>query len=156
MHEHFNLPAHASGDRLHYVTDPNTGTERWVQSAGGAQTKWLANLQASQKPIVAKAIQQQNILVQNFTNAVNSGRWAQALTDVGDAGIKAAAQAKAGNYSTGIQAGQAKYLQAAQGLYPYIGQGQSQIASMPSGTLADSKARASFWIDYMAAAKGRF
>lgn len=156
MHGHLHFSDPLDGERLHYVTDPNTGADRWAGSAGTAQQKWLSNLQNSQKPIVSRAIAQQAVLVQNFNQAVQSGRWAQGLQDVGDAGIKQAATDKAGNYSTGIAAGKSKYLAAAQGLYPYIGQGQAQIASMPSGTLADSKARASFWIDYMAAAKGRF
>jgi hypothetical protein len=126
----------------------------WEQNAMAAQTKWATNLQQTTKPIVAAAVAQQGVAVNNYTQSLTSGRWAAALNAVGDAGIKAAAQAKAANYSTGIQAGAGAYQNKIGPLLQYIQAGLPQLESMPSGTTAAGVARATFWIQYMAAAKG--
>jgi len=143
------------GDRLRFIIDPTTGADNWANSAGGAQQKYTTGVQNTTKDVVGNAIAQQNVMVSNFNQSVTSGRWASRLSAVGNSGWKTSTVAKASNYGTGIAAAKSKYLAAAQKLYPYIAQGQAMIAAMPKGTLADSKARATAMIDYMAAYKAQ-
>lgn len=145
-----------SFDRLRYIKSPADGAARWLAGAQGAEDAWNQGLQTTTKDIVGNAIRQKDVAVRNFADALNSGRWANGLTKVGNGGIKSAAAKKKQNYGTGIAAGLDAYTAAAQKLYPYIAAGQNQIESMPSGTIAASKARASAWIDYMHAGKGQF
>jgi hypothetical protein len=154
-HLHYAYPP-LDGETLHYVANPQAGADAWVQGAGAATGKWATNLQNTQKDIVGRAVAAAPQAVANYNDAINSGRWAARLQAVGNAGIKAAAQAKAANFGTGVSQARDKYLAAAQKLYPYIAQGQAQIEAMPSGSIAASKARATAWIDYMHAGKGSF
>lgn len=136
------------------IASAQQAADAWEQNASQAQTKWATNLQNTQKPIVAAAIAQQNVAAQNYAAALNSGRWANALNAVGDAGVKAAAAAKAANYGTGISSSKSKYQSKIGPLLSYISAGLPQLESMPSGTTQAGVARATFWIQYMAGAKG--
>jgi hypothetical protein len=131
-------------------------TQKWVQNAGQAQQTWLTNLQNTSKPITAAAIAQSSVAVANYADSINSGRWASALSAVGDAGVKSAAAAKAGNYTTGINAAGDKFGAFMQKLIAYEQAGLPQIYAMPKGNVGAGKARANAWIDYMAAGKGNF
>jgi hypothetical protein len=94
--------------------------------------------------------------VSNYQTALQPGGvWERNLEAVGDAGIKAAAQQKAQNYTTCVQQGQPKFLQAITKIIAYENAGLPQIYSMPSGTTAAGIARASAWITYMAAGRGQ-
>lgn len=131
--------------------------DAWAGSAGAAQTKFTQGVESTQVDVVGRAIAQQGVLLANFSESVTSGRWARGLTESGGtANWKSKTVAKAGNYSTGIQAGKDKYARAAAKLMPYIESGRQQIHQMPKGNIGASKARASAWIDYMAAGKGQF
>lgn len=137
------------------AVSPQVGADRWAAAAGSAQTRFTEGVQNTQVDVVARAVAQQGVMQANFAEAVSSGRWARRLGEVGTAGWKARTVAKASNYSTGIAAGKDRYAAAAAKLYPYIGQGQAMIAQMPKGNIGASKARASAWIDYMAAYKAQ-
>ncbi len=126
----------------------------WLQGAQAATGKWATNLQNTQKDIVGRAIDQQGVAVANYSQSLTSGRWAAALNAVGNSGIKAAAQAKQANYGTGIAASEAKYAAKIGPVLNYISAGLPQLESMPSGTTAAAVARVSFWVQYMAGAKG--
>src|SRR5712691_9540831 len=107
LHEHhFYAP---DGPREFGIVSAQQAAQNWLAGAQAATGKWAANLQATQKDIVGRAIAQQGVAVTNYSQAINSGRWAAALNAVGNAGIKAAAQAKSANYGVGIQAAEAKY-----------------------------------------------
>ena len=81
--------------------------------------------------------------------------WQRRLEAVGDSGIKAAAAAKAQNYTTGVQQGASKQLQSITKIMAYENAGLPAIYGMPSGTTAAGIARASAWIQYMAAGRGQ-
>jgi hypothetical protein len=131
--------------------------QKWQQNAGAAQGAFTDGVQGTQIDVAARAIAQANVMVANFNESVTSGRWQRGLTESGGtANWKAQTVAKAANYGTGIAAGATKFQNAMSKLLPYIQQGQQQIAQMPSGSIGASKARASAWIDYMAAGKGQF
>lgn len=129
---------------------------KWdASTATGAQT-WLDNLRNTTKPIVSAAVAQRAVMQSNFQQATAPGGvWERRLEAVGDAGIKAAAAAKQGNYSTGVQQAQGKFLTAITKIIAYENAGLPAIYAMPSGTTAAGIARASAWITYMAAGKGQ-
>lgn len=128
--------------------------EKWATNAGGAQGAYEQGIQGTEIDVVGRAIAQQSVLLANFTRAVSSGLWARRLTEAGGtAGWKSKTIAKASNYGTGIAAGKDRFSSAMSALLPYIYAGRGQVSAMPKGTVAAAKARASFWIDYMAAYK---
>src|SRR5206468_10308649 len=100
------------------------------------------------------AIGQKAVAKANYGAGMDSGRWENARNAVGDGGVKQAAAAKSGNYGTGISASKAKYLAKIGPLLTYIASGLGQLESMPKGTTAAGVARATYWIQYMAGAKG--
>ena len=152
VHEHHFYPA--EGPREFHVVSAQQAAQNWLQGAQQATGKWATNLQNTQKDIVGRAIANSGVAVNNYAQAINSGRWANALNAVGNAGIKAAAQAKQANYGTGIQAAEAKYQAKIGPILAYISAGLPTLESMPSGTTAAGVARATYWIQYMAGAKG--
>jgi hypothetical protein len=134
---------------------PAQAAAKWdASTAQGTQT-WLENLQRTTKPIVSSAIAQRPVMQSNFASATApGGRWERNLEAVGDAGIKAAAGAKSGNYGTGVSQAQPKFLAAITKIIAYEQAGLPAIYAMPKGTLQAGKNRATAWIDYMAAGKG--
>jgi len=131
-------------------------TARWKANAGAAQSTWSENLQGTSKPIVSAAIAARDRMVQGFNTATQpGGTWERALSAVGDAGIKAAAQKKAGNYGTGITNGAENQAAAMQKILAYESAGMSGLNAIPKGGIGQSKARANYWIDYMAAGRGK-
>lgn len=135
---------------------PQQAAAKWDASTAVGGQVWLQNLQSSTKPIVAAAVAQRAQMQANFQQATQpGGRWQSNLEAVGDAGIKAAAAAKSGNYAQGVSQAQPKFLQAITKIIAYENAGLPAIYSMPKGTTAAGIARASAWITYMAAGKGQ-
>ena len=135
---------------------PQQAAAKWDASTAVGQQTWLTNLQSTTKPIVAAAVAQRSVMQANFANATQPGGvWQSRLEAVGDSGIKAAAAAKAGNYTTGVTQAQPKFLAAITKIIAYENAGLPAIYAMPSGTTAAGIARASAWITYMAAGKGQ-
>ena len=135
---------------------PQQAAAAWDASTATGQQAWLAGLQGTTKPIVAAAVNNRAVMQANFAKATApGGSWQTRLEAVGDSGIKAAAAAKANNYSTGVTQGQPKFLTAITKIIAYEQAGLPTIYAMPSGTTAAGIARASAWITYMAAGKGQ-
>lgn len=130
--------------------------EKWAASTSQGMQTWADNLANTNKPIVDAAIAQRSVLQANFNAATApGGLWETKLRAVGDAGVKAAARAKSQNYTNGVAQGAPKFASAIGKIIAYEQAGLQAIYSMPSGTIAASKARASAWIDYMHAGKGQ-
>ena len=135
---------------------PQQAAAKWDASTATGQQTWITNLQATTKPIVSAAVAQRAVMQSNFAQATQPGGvWQSRLEAVGDAGIKAAAQAKQANYATGVTQAQPKFLAAITKIIAYENAGLPAIYAMPSGTSAAGIARASAWITYMAAGKGQ-
>lgn len=131
-------------------------TAKWEASTAQGTETWAANLQNTTKPIVAAAVAQRSVMQANFSQATApGGLWESRLTAVGDAGIKAAAQAKKGNYATGVQQSGPKFQAAITKIIAYENAGLPAIYAMPSGSTEAGVARASAWIRYMAQGKGQ-
>lgn len=154
--EHLHHVEPESFDRPRFIISAAAAAAKWETNASAAEQTWSTNLQATTKDIVGNAIAKQSVAKANYAASLDSGRWAAALQRVGNQGIKQAAAAKSGNYATGIAASATKMQTVFSKLLPYIAAGIPAIDAMPSGTIANSKARASAWIDYMAAGKGSF
>jgi hypothetical protein len=138
------------------VKTPAQAAQKWDASTSIGQQTWLTNLQQTTKPIVGAAIAARSAMQSNFQAATApGGRWERNLSAVGDAGVKSAAAAKAGNYTTGVTQAQPKFLAAITKIIAYEQAGLPQIYSMPSGSTAAGIARATAWIQYMAAGKGQ-
>lgn len=93
----------------------------WTASAGRAATAFTQGVESTQKDQAALAVAQQATLLNNFTQAVTSGRWAAGVTRRGTAYWKSQTVAKATNYSTGFQAGASNYSQASQKILSALG-----------------------------------
>ena len=135
---------------------PQQAAAKWDASTSVGQQTWLQNLQSTTKPIVQAAINQRSVMQANFAQATQPGGvWETNLAKVGDAGVKSAAAAKQGNYGQGVQQAQPKFLSAITKILAYEASGLPAIYAMPSGTTQAGVARASAWIQYMAAGKGQ-
>jgi hypothetical protein len=135
---------------------PQQAAAKWDASTATGQAAWLQGLQQTTKPIVAAAVANRAIMQANFAAATQpGGRWQTHLEAVGDAGIKQAAANKQANYATGVTQAQPKFLSAITKIIAYEQAGLPAIYAMPSGTTAAGVARASAWIQYMAAGKGQ-
>ena len=135
---------------------PQQALAKWEASTSVGQATWLTNLQSTTKPIVQAAINQRAVMQANFNQATQPGGvWETNLAKVGDAGVKSAAAAKANNYGQGVSQGAAKFSSAITKILAYENAGLPAIYAMPSGTTQAGVARASAWIQYMAAGKGQ-
>ena len=124
--------------------------QRWVAGAQAGAQKYTQGVAGTTKDPTALAIAQQQKLVNNFNQAVQSGHWQRKLSAVGVGGWKAAVAAKgAANYGTGVTAAQLKYENAIAPVLAFEGTLQQQIQAMPHLTIADSIARATAWINGM-------
>ncbi len=121
--------------------DLGTVVSKWVASAGTAQASYVQGIETTTKDPTALAIRSQGALLANFQAAVTSGRWARNLAAAGKGKWQSNAVAKAGNYSTGIAAGESNYATAMQTWLPRIYAAANTVNSMPSGTLQASIAR---------------
>lgn len=127
------------------VVDASTAAQRWQASAATAQQRFAEGVQATTADVVGLAIAAQGALLQNFQQAVTSGRWQRRLQETGTQGWKQATVAKANNYATGINASGNKYQTAYADMLPTMQSLQAQIEGMPSGTIDASIARSAAW-----------
>lgn len=127
--------------------------QNWTSSASTAQPRFVAGVQNTDKDPAQLAIANQSALLSNFQQAVNSGLWARRLGNVSKSQWQSITVAKAGNYSTGITAGEAKYQAKMGPVLQVIGQVVAQVDQMPSGTAAANDQRMLFYANAMRQAK---
>jgi hypothetical protein len=150
-HQHHYFPE--TGERLRYIKTAAQANAKWVNSTATGQETWAANLQSTQKPIVAAAVASRSKMQSNFATATApGGLWERRLEAVGDAGIKAAAQLKKGNYATGVSQASAKQLTAITKILAYEQAGLAQLA--PKSGAGSGRTRMNEWFDYMSAGRG--
>ena len=142
MHLHHD---YIDAQREFAIVDAQTAADRWVSSAGMAQTRYTEGVTSTTKDPTALAIQQKAKLKANFNLSVDNGRWERGLSRVGASGWKASAIAKAANFSTGINASRQKFLDAIGPVLQIEAQLQQQIQSMPNATIQDAIQRSAAW-----------
>lgn len=124
----------------------------WAQSAGRAATEYQTGIENYSGDWAGATTRQQAVLVSNWTQAVNSGRWAQGVQNVGTNGWKQRTVAKIGNYSTGFTAGASRQATA---IAKILSAEANIVSSLPPrGDYNANKARASSFMDQMHALKG--
>jgi hypothetical protein len=124
----------------------------WINSAGRAQTDWLAGVQNYSGDWAGATVRQQSVLLQNVTTAITNGTWAAGVQNVGTAGWKADTLAKQGNFGTGFQAGAQKQATA---IAKIIQAEQNIVGALPPrGTYDQNKLRATAVMDGLHALKG--
>lgn len=104
----------------------------WTNSGGTAGTAYVAGIRASTAPIVSAAIANQGAMVSNFNESVSSGRWANNLNAVGDAGIKQAAIDKVQNFQNGFTQGGPAYGAAMSVWLPRIDAAAAMARALPA------------------------
>lgn len=125
----------------------------WSGAATRATPNFVAGVQSTQKDQAALAVAQQATLLQNFTQAVQSGRWAAGVTRRGTAYWKQQTEAKQNNYQQGYTAGANNYAAAAAKFMPAIAQG---VASLPPrGDINANLQRSNSLALYMHGLKGQ-
>jgi hypothetical protein len=135
------------------VKTAQQAASKWDASTSQGQSTWVTNLQNTQKPIVSAAIAARGKMQSGFAAATApGGSWETHLNAVGDSGIKSAAAAKAGNYSTGVSQAQPKFLAAITKILAYEAAGLNTLT--PKSQAGSGKTRMNEWFDYMSAGKG--
>jgi hypothetical protein len=126
---------------------------KWVASTAVGQAVWLANLQATQKPIVSAAIAARAKMQAAFALATQpGGSWETHLNAIGDGGIKTAAANKQANYTTGVGQASGKQLASITKILAYEAAGLATLT--PKSTPGSGKLRMTEWFDYMTAGRG--
>jgi hypothetical protein len=131
---------------LGVTTDAAAVASKWQSRTAGAQQAYVDGVNNTQKDPTQLAINNQARLLTNFQNAVNSGKWANRLRAVGKAGWQSAVDAKANNFSTGVNAAVSKVTAAFQPLLQYENTLQQQVDSMPDVTDTDRENRMLAWV----------
>lgn len=79
---------------------------KWKSNAGAAQQAFVDGVTGTTIDVMGRAVAQAPVAVQAYSNSLNTGAWARAIQQSGGtANWKAKTEAKAQNYSTGINAG---------------------------------------------------
>jgi hypothetical protein len=131
---------------LGVLTDASAVAAKWQSRTSGAQQDYVDGVNNTQKDPTQLAINAQARLLTNFQQAVNSGKWANRLRAVGKGGWQAAVDAKANNFSTGVNAATAKVTAAFQPLLQYENNLQQQVDAMPNITDTDRENRMLAWV----------
>ena len=130
------------------MLSPADGARLWAQRLAGSTSRIQAGVQGVTQSPSQKAIAQQSVLLQNFTNAVTSGKWATNLGRVQLGDWQQAMITKGlPRIQSGAAAGQSKMEQVNARLYPYIESGRQSLP--PRGDLSANTQRAVQWIEYM-------
>lgn len=137
------------------MLDSGTAADRWESRASQSGQSYAAGVANTQKDPTALAAAQAQKMLNNVTQAITSGRWQRRLAEVGQAGWKAAVAAKVANYAVGVTASKSKYQAGYAAFKNYMDPYLATLETMPKTSLADSIARATYWIQNAAAYKGQ-
>lgn len=121
--------------------------QKWAQRTSAAAGDYAKGVANTDKDPTALAIAAGPRLLQNFTAAFNSGKWANGLRRSGKAGWQAAVAAKGQtNFATGVQAAEAKVTDAFGHLLAFEQNLLNNVSSMPNVTDSDREARMLAWV----------
>jgi hypothetical protein len=136
------------------MLNPQQVADKWAQKAGGAVSDYKAGIAGVQQPPGMLAVAAQPQMLQNWNEAVNSGRWAARTGAVSLSSWQQAAAGKgAANYGTGITAGKAKMAAAMAYYLPVAAAVHEAVKSIPRDGGAGSLARVQMAMDAFKQAK---
>lgn len=127
--------------------------QAYRDSIGRATTNFGEGVNAYQGDWAGRTTAQQAVMLQNLTQAVNSGDWASGVQRVGTQGWKSRTQAKLANYGVGLNAGASRFDSA----IAKIIQAEANIVGSlpPRGTFEQNKQRATALMDALHALRGQ-
>jgi hypothetical protein len=129
------------------LPSPQEVAAKWAQRTSSAASDYARGVAQTEKDPTALAIAAGPRLLQNFTAAFNSGKWANNLRRSGKAGWQAAVAAKgATNFSVGVQQAEGKVAEAFGPLLAFEDNLQRQVQGMPNVTDADRENRMLTWV----------
>lgn len=117
---------------------------KWQQNAGAAQQAYVDGIRNTTVDPTQLAIANEQGYLSGVQQAVQTGLWRRNLAAVGKSGWQNAAEAKAGNFGTGISAGLAKYEAKMATWLPIIQSAAAQAKQMPGQTLDQRIARSAY------------
>lgn len=86
---------------------------RWQSGTSGAQQTWVDAIQNTNVDVMGRAIAAKGVAAANFQRVMSDGTYEKAVqASGGTANWKTKTEAKAANYSTGINAGKDKFASA--------------------------------------------
>jgi len=136
--------------------DPKAVAEKWVRRSQAATQDMVNGVNAVTTNPAQQAIAKEQKLLQNVTQAIQSGKWRRGMQTVTLESWKASmVQKGAPRVSAGVQAAQSKQEGFYSELLPYQEQLQSKLSGMPDLTLEDSINRAVTWMRGMNSFKRR-
>lgn len=133
---------------------PQQAADKWAQKAGAAAGDYKQGIMGVTQAPGAQAVQAQQVMVQNWNNAINSGQWAARTGAVSLSSWQQAASTKgAQNFATGVAAGKNKYVAAAQYYLPVAQAVHEAVKAIPRDGGAGSLARVQLAMDAFKQAK---
>lgn len=124
------------------MIDPAAAAAKWARNASAASADYVDGAQRTDKDPTALAIANKSRLLAAFNDAVNSGRWEQALRAAGKSGwLNGIATKGATNYANGVQQAEAEVAAAFGPLFQHIANVQRTVQGMPSNTDAERELR---------------
>lgn len=114
---------------------------KWSQRVGSAGQNYVDGTAAVQEAPGVKAAAAAQTAVQRYTQAIQSGQWAQAVASVPLSSWQASTRAAMSSYTAGSSKGQPKLQRYFQVAAPIIAQNKAQVRAMPNATDADREAR---------------
>lgn len=120
---------------------------KWKQRTAAAQQDYADGVAKTDKDPTQLAIAAGPRLIENFTKAFNSGKWANGLRRVGKTGWQAAVAAKgAQNFATGVNAAEPRVAEAFGPLLAFEQNLLNQVNGMPNVTDNDREQRMLTWV----------
>lgn len=136
---------------LHFaIPDASTVASKWVQRTSAASSDYAEGVARTDVDPTQRAIANQARMRQRVIEAIDSGKWAQALQRVGKAGWQQAVASKGvQNFSTGVAAAESKVAAAFGPLLAFEKSLQATVQAMPANTDADRNNRMLAWVNGM-------
>lgn len=124
------------------MIDPAAAAAKWARNASAASADFVEGAQRTDKDPTALAIQNKSRALAGYQDAINSGRWEQALRSAGKSGwLEGIVTKGATNYANGVQQSEAKVAAAFGPLFSHISNVQRTVQAMPSNTDAERELR---------------
>lgn len=135
---------------------PTDAAAKWSTRSSAATEDYRKGVQGVTESPMEKAVKAQAKMLQNIMEAINSGRWADALRAVSLSDWKEkAGTVGASRYAPGVQAAVGKQETYYRVAFPEIERLQGEIAAMPNVTIEDSIARAAHFMRGMHAIRDK-
>ena len=136
--------------------NPQEYAEKWARRLRGATEDIRRGVEKVSEAPGEKAAQNQEALIQNFVESVNSGRWAARVRGVSLADWKQATIDKGiPRIGQGVESAQPKMARIAAELLPAVDAAAAAARALPKVTLEDSIQRMTTFVRKMAEFKGR-